>query len=121
MASYNKEQANGDVRWNSVGITMRVKNLDVAGAMNWVCELHYKKQSEFLALQKTLPSFGSEVDTPLNEYVDLLGNWTRGNYTWNFEGRRYFGDIGVEVQRTRWVPLMPKVVVDESIPQPRKA
>ena len=112
MASYNKEQAAGEVRWNSVAIAMRVYNLDVARAMNWVCEYHYKKQDEFIALRKTIPSFGSEVDKPLDEYVNLLGNWTRGNCTWNFEGRRYFGDKGLEIQRTRWIPLITKVVAN---------
>ena len=110
MASYNKEQAVGDTRWNSIAISMRLYNLDVAGAMDWVCALHYKKQDEFLALHKNLPSFGSEVDAALEEYVDLLGNWTRGNAAWHFECQRYFGNKGLDVQQKRWVPLMPPKV-----------
>jgi len=57
-----------------------------------------------------VPSFGSEVDAALKEYVDLVGNWTRANCTWNFETRRYFGDKGLDVQQKRWVPLLPRVV-----------
>ena len=110
MASYNKEQAAGDVRWNCVAVAMRVYKSDVAGGMNWACEYHYKKQDEFLALCKKVPSFGSEVDMALKEYVHLLGNWTRGHATWNFEGRRYFGDKGLEVRQKRVVPRVPKVV-----------
>ena len=113
MASYNKEQAAGDARWNSVAIAMRVFNLDLGGAMNWVCEYHYQKQDEFLALCKKVPSFGSEVDNALEEYVELMGNWTRANYAWNFESRRYFGDKGPEVQQKGWVPLMPRLVLGE--------
>jgi len=54
MASYNKEQAVGNVRSNSVPIAMRVYNLDVAEVMKWVwvCGYHYQKQGEFLALRK---------------------------------------------------------------------
>jgi len=110
MVSYNKEQAVGDLRWNSVAIAMRIYNLDVAGAMNWVCDYHYKKQDDFHALRKKIPSFGGEVDTALEEYIDLVGAWTPGNCIWNFETPRYFGDKGLEVQQKRWVPLMPPKV-----------
>jgi hypothetical protein len=79
---------------------MRICNLDVAGAMNCVGEYHYKKQDEFIALRKKAPSFESEVDTAVE---DFLGNWIRGNCTWNFEGRRYFGDKGLSVQQKRWL------------------
>ena len=80
------------------------------GGMNWVCKYHYKKQDEFLALHKKVLSFGGEVEMALEEYVELLGNWTRGHITWNFESWHYFGDKGLDVQQKRCVPLMPKVV-----------
>ena len=104
------EQAVGDLNRNLVAHCMRLFDLDVAAAMNWACQYHYEKQAEFLALRKQLPSFGPEVDKALQEYVDLLGNWTRANYCWDFECKRYFGDMGLKVQEDGWVALLPKVV-----------
>ena len=89
---------------------MRLFNLDVAGAMNWVCRYHYEKQAEFLALREKVPSFGPEVDKVLEEYIDLLGNFVRGDYCYHYECKRYFGDKGLTVQENGWVLLLPKVV-----------
>ena len=110
MASYNKEQASDDLGRNLVALCMRLFNLNVAGAMNWVCQYHYEKQAEFLALRKQIPSFGPEVDRALEEYVNLLGNVIRGAYCYHYECKRYFGDMGMKVQENGWVPLLPKVV-----------
>ena len=43
------------------------------------------------------------------EYLNgCLANWPRGNTCWHFESQRYFGSKGLEYQKTRWVPLLPK-------------
>ena len=41
-------------------------------------------------------------------YVEHLAGWPRGNDCWNFESERYFGSEGLEVQKTRYVKLLPK-------------
>jgi len=110
MASYNKEQAVDDLGRNLIALSMCLFNLNVAEAMDWVCKYHYEKQAEFLALRKQVPSFGVEVNEALEEYVDLLGNVVRANHCWNFECKRYFGDMGLKVLEDGWVPLFPKVV-----------
>ena len=104
------EQAVDDVGRSLVTLSMRLFNLDVAAAMNWVCQRHYTKQAEFLALRKQAPSFGPEVDKALEKYVDLLGNVVRAAYCYHFECKRYFGDMGLKVQEDGWVPLLLKVV-----------
>jgi len=109
MVSYTKEQAAGNVRWNIVAIAMRLFDLDLQGAMVWVGKYHCEKQAQFLSLRKQIPSFGFEADKALEEYVGLLGNWTRANYSWNYESKRYFGDAGLDVQQNRWVSLLPQV------------
>jgi len=110
MISYNKEQAVDDLSRNLVAFVMRLFNLDLRGAMQWVCQYHFEKQAEFFALREEIPSFGPEVDKALKEYVDLLGNDVRANYCWGFEIPRYFGDAarGLKAQEDRWVPLLPK-------------
>jgi hypothetical protein len=52
--------------------------------------------------------FGEPVDTELAQYVDGLGNWMRGNGQWNFESERHLGKKAPEIQKTRWMTLLPK-------------
>ena len=58
--------------------------------------------------ENKIPKFGEPVDTELAQYVDGIGNFVRGNLDWSFECERYFGKKGKEIQKTRWVTLLPK-------------
>ena len=110
IAPYNKEQAVDDLRRNLVAICMRLFGLDITvPAMNWICQYHYEQQVKFLTPCKEIPSFGSEVDEALQEYIDLLEYMIRGKYCWQFEGGRYFGIWDSKVQEDGWVLLQPKV------------
>ncbi|KZT23360.1 terpenoid synthase [Neolentinus lepideus HHB14362 ss-1] len=115
IASYNKEQANGDDRHNILTIVMHQLNTDFAGAMKWVCEYHEEVEAKFLDGLKRVPSFGPAVDKELGEYILHLANWPRCNDCWNFESGRYFGKKGLEIQKSRVVPLMPKVQLDPTL------
>jgi len=87
-------------------------NLDLDGAMDWVVEYHQEVETRFLDGLKRVPSWGPEIDKNMEEYIYGLANWPRCNDCWNFESGRYFGKHGLEFQKTRWVPLLPKVVDD---------
>ncbi|KAJ7654615.1 isoprenoid synthase domain-containing protein [Mycena polygramma] len=115
IASYNKEQAAGDDRYNILTIVMHRFNIDLHDAMAVVCDHHTELEGKFLAAMKTVASFGSEVDEELQEYIQHLAGWPRSNDCWNFEGGRYFGSKGLEIQKTRCVPLMPKIHIDRSL------
>ncbi|KAJ7436098.1 isoprenoid synthase domain-containing protein [Mycena galericulata] len=115
IASYNKEQATGDDRYNILTIVVHQFNIDLHAAMAVVCDHHNEIEAKFLAALKTVPSFGPEVDTQLQEYIQHLAGWPRSNDCWNFEGGRYFGNKGLEIQKTRCVPLMPKIHIDRSL------
>lgn len=88
---------------------MRQFDLDLDGAVAWISQAHEVAAEEYLRLAEQVPSFGPDVDKELADYLDFLKNWPRGNASWSFEGRRYFGDKGLEVQRTRYIELLPKV------------
>jgi hypothetical protein len=64
-----------------------------------------------------MPKFGEPVDTELAQYVEGIANWVRGNEQWSFESERYLGKRGPEIQKTRWVTLLPKEHSDELGPQ----
>ncbi|KAH7887274.1 isoprenoid synthase domain-containing protein [Phlebopus sp. FC_14] len=112
IASYNKEQANGDDRHNILTIAMHQFNTNLEGAMAWVVDYHDEVETKFLDALKRVPSFGPRVDKEVQEYITHLAGWPRCNDCWNFESGRYFGDKGRMIQKTRYVPLLPKVQQD---------
>ncbi|KAI0062680.1 terpenoid synthase [Artomyces pyxidatus] len=123
IASYNVEQARGGDNHNIVTIVMNQEKTDIQGAMDWVVRYHKTIEDRFMELYEQVPKFGEPVDSQLAIYVDGLGNWVRACDQWSFESGRYFGKKAPEIQKTRWVTLMPKerakevgpLVVDESI------
>jgi len=115
IVSYNKEQAIGDDRHNILTIAMHQFDTDLDGALAWVCQYHEEVKARFLEGLKRVPSFGPKVDRQLEEYILHLANWPRANDCWNFESGRYFGSKGLEIQKTRCVPLLPKVQNDPTL------
>ncbi|KAF7349057.1 Terpene cyclase [Mycena venus] len=109
LCSYNVEQARGDDGHNLVTIVMHQCNLDTQGAINWISDLHDDLVDEFLLVWKALPTFGGPVDREVRTFADGLGNWVRANDAWSFESKRYFGEHGLEVQRTRKIVQLLKV------------
>ncbi|KAG6907098.1 hypothetical protein DXG01_010511 [Tephrocybe rancida] len=109
IASYNKEQAIGDDRHNILTIAMRQFDIDFLDAMDWVTNYHAEVEMKFLDGLKRVPSWGPKIDRQMKQYLYGLANWPRCNDSWNFESGRYFGSKGREIQKTRRVPLLPKV------------
>ncbi|PCH42430.1 terpenoid synthase [Wolfiporia cocos MD-104 SS10] len=115
IASYNKEQAAGDDDFNSLTIIMRQLDVDLASAIDWVVDYHAQVQARFLSAFRRVPSFGGEVDRDVEQYILGIANWIRSNHCWSFEGGRYFGRKGLEIQSTRRVPLLPKAKHDRTL------
>jgi hypothetical protein len=91
-------------------------NMDLDAALALAVQYHDLAKSEFLRLLAKVPSFGPEIDGELWDYITSLANWTRGNVCWVFESRRYFGNKGAEVQKTRYVRLTPKAEGRTAVP-----
>ena len=108
MASYNIEQAVGEVHRNIVTVLMQQFDLDPQGAMNRAYECHLEIQRKFIRLLDEVPSFGVEVDTAVSDYIFHLGCWVQGLLCWDFESERYFGKKGLDAQRDGF-ELFPKV------------
>jgi hypothetical protein len=109
MVSYNIEQAIGEARRNILTVLMKQFGLDLQGAMNQAHEYHREVQRKFIRLLDEVPSFGLEVDRAVSEYIFHMGCWMPANNCWSYEGGRYFGKTGLDVQRDGWVELYPKV------------
>ncbi|KZS92130.1 terpenoid synthase [Sistotremastrum niveocremeum HHB9708] len=114
MLSYNREQSRGSLH-NMVAIAMKRLDLSLQEAMDWTSTRHDALVSKFLNSLTEVPSWGKEIDARVTTYIDGLGYWVRANEAWSFEGPRYFGNDGAEIQRSRLVKLIPagRVVLDE--------
>ncbi|EED79566.1 predicted protein [Postia placenta Mad-698-R] len=102
------KQATGDGKYNILTVVMHQFNIDLEAAMAWVASYHKGVENKFLDGMRKLPSFGPAVDRELQEYVLALAIFPRANDCWSFESGRYFGTKGLQVQKTRYVPLLPK-------------
>jgi hypothetical protein len=108
IVSYNLEQARGDEGHNIITIVMHEHDTDVNGAMLWVADYHTKLETMFLEAMAAIPKWGELVDSQVMQYCNGLGNWVRANNAWSFESERYFGTDGLDIQRKRWLMLMPR-------------
>lgn len=82
-------------------------------AMEWIEKRADEVKTKFLDRVKHIPSWGEQVDAQVAEYIDQMGNFIYANNFWSFESARYFGSVGLEVQKTRYVPLLPKAEQNE--------
>ncbi len=97
---------------------MHHNKTDIQGATNWVNDYHKELEAKFMDLyENKIPKFGEPVDTELVRYVDGLANWVRAVEQWGFESERYFGKKGPEIEKTRWVTLLPKGRTEDIGPQ----
>jgi hypothetical protein len=87
---------------------MHQHDTNFEGAMDWVVNYHTEVETKFLDALKRVPSWGRHMDRQVQQYIYGLANWPRCNDCWNFESGRYFGSRGLDIQRTRVVPLLPK-------------
>ncbi|KAG2040513.1 isoprenoid synthase domain-containing protein [Suillus americanus] len=108
IVSYNKEQAAGNADHNLISTVMLELGLDRGGAIAWAAHRHAELQKRFIDGLAKIPSWGPSVDVLVKEYLDGIAIWPRASTCWSYEGQRYFGTRGLEIQQTRLVPLLPK-------------
>jgi hypothetical protein len=111
--SYNMEQSKGLGGNNIVTVLMQDRGVSLQVAADLVGE-HFKDlMDSFVAIKKTLPSWGSSIDAAVLSYVQAMEHWVIGNLVWSFETQRYFGPKHAEVKRTREVQLRSVEGLDE--------
>ncbi|KAG0694264.1 terpenoid synthase [Suillus ampliporus] len=99
----------GDKNHNLITAIMLELGLDISSAMAWAAHYHAQVQKRFIEGLTKVPLWGPSVDVPVKEFLDSIAMWARGNHSWSFEGQRYFGTRGPEIQQNRLVLVLPKV------------
>lgn len=108
MHSYSLERARGLDGHNILTCIMHEHSLKLQDALYWLDEYAKETIAKFRADQANLPSFGAEVDAAVVEYINRMARCVRGYDSWSYETVRYYGDRGLEVQKSRKITLMPK-------------
>ncbi|KAI5995364.1 terpenoid synthase [Pisolithus marmoratus] len=104
LASYNREQGTGDENHNLITAIMFELGLDRS-----------EIEARFINGLFALPSWGATLDIQIKEYLNGIANWVRANYCWSYESQRYFGSRGMEIEKTRLVPLLSKASRDPKL------
>ncbi|KAG5335311.1 hypothetical protein C0989_001474 [Termitomyces sp. Mn162] len=110
MYSYNIEQARGDIH-NAVTVVMHQENIGLNEATKWVGDYCSKLVHNIFEDLCHVPSFGKEFDGQVKHYLDGMAYWIRGHDSWSFETQRYFEEGGLDIQKSRRVVLLPRLVI----------
>jgi len=114
--SYNVEQSRGDTH-NMIVILMHHHGMSLQEAVDYVGEMCRLTIDTFILNKRRVPTFGCpKLDADVAGYVQGLQEWIVGSLHWSFMTKRYFGDKGAEVKKTRHVALLPvRVAASEEV------
>ena len=56
-------------------------------AFDYISDLYNSKEAQFLEAWKNIPTYEGALDLDVRTYCYGLGNWVRGNNSWDFEVR----------------------------------
>ncbi|KAF9256044.1 terpenoid synthase [Marasmius fiardii PR-910] len=107
LYSYNIEQSKGQTH-NMIIVVMAQFGFDLQGAVDYVGKLCMELMDQFSRERVQLPSWGPEIDSQVNVYLDGLADWMVGNLHWSFESGRYFGNSGIEIRKSGVAQLLPR-------------
>lgn len=93
---------------------MHQLDLKPQAAADWIGEWTDGIVKEILQCRADLPSWDPETDRQVQEYVNGLAYWVRGNDDWSFESQRYFVVDGERVRGEREIWMIPRVEVQEA-------
>lgn len=88
VLSLEKELQEGDMH-NLVQVLMQARGLGVQAALDEAARMYHAEIEEFLNVERTLPTFGSEQDSQVRQYAQLLKARIGGILTWSRRSKRY--------------------------------
>jgi (+)-eremophilene synthase len=86
--SLEKELAHGDMHNLALAI-LNEQRCSLQQAVERAAAWHDAEVGAYLALERSLPSFGAVVDADLARYAGCLRAWMRGNLDWSRASARY--------------------------------
>ena len=95
---------------NILTVLMHHFHLNLQDAADHVAEYFKTLVETYLEAKRALPSWGALIDQDVAHSAMAMECWVVGNLNWSFESKRYFGDAGAEVGKSRVVQLYPREV-----------
>ncbi|KAM4058735.1 terpene synthase metal binding domain-containing protein [Hirsutella rhossiliensis] len=99
IISYRKEEM--DAMPHNMVARCRINGLSAQQAFEMVGTMLDGRIARWDESLSRLPSWGSQVDPQVEEYIEAIRNLVRANLRYSFRGERYFGKEAAEVQKTR--------------------
>ncbi|WP_027160120.1 terpene synthase family protein [Methylobacter luteus] len=63
--------------------------ISLQSAIDQVAKLIESQVRQFITLEKSVPSFGTDLDRDIEKFITVMRAWMRGNLDWSFESGRY--------------------------------
>lgn len=120
MHSYVREISCGLANHNIITLIMLEYGLGLQEALDSLATRTDEVIERFLANAKKLPSWGEEIDSKVQIYVNSLGQWVRGSDDWSCEAMRYHGTEGLRIRDTRLITICPRkanYVKEDEVPK----
>ncbi|PPR02301.1 hypothetical protein CVT24_011639 [Panaeolus cyanescens] len=108
MHSYVREISCGLANHNIITLIMHEYGLGLQEALDWLGTRTEEVIQRFLHNARNVPSWGEEIDSKVQVYIDSLGQWVRGSDDWSCEAKRYHGNDGLRIQDTRLITICPR-------------
>ncbi|KAF5392278.1 hypothetical protein D9757_001488 [Collybiopsis confluens] len=77
--SYDMEQSKGHSGNNVVTVLMKAYDMELQAAADYIGVYFKELMDRFLDARGRIPSFGTEIDAGVAQYLDALAHWVRGN------------------------------------------
>ena len=87
---------------------MKQHSIGLQAAIDLIGSMCQEATDRFINDRTKLPSWGPDIDTQVETYVDGLQDWIVGTLMWSFLTERYFAKSGREVLQTRVIELLPR-------------
>jgi len=88
IISLQKEFNHQDMH-NLVLVFHHHRQISLQSAIDQVARLIESQVRQFIILEKSLPSFGADIDRDIEKFIAVMRAWMRGNLDWSFESGRY--------------------------------
>ncbi|KAI2634584.1 isoprenoid synthase domain-containing protein [Xylaria nigripes] len=79
----------------------RLGGLGPQEAFSHIGEMVHSRYRRWEEAVSEVPKWGDEIDRDVAKYIKGILSFSIGNLYWSFESKRYFGDRGPEIRKTR--------------------
>ncbi|KAI1327758.1 isoprenoid synthase domain-containing protein [Xylariaceae sp. FL0255] len=104
ILSYRKEESE-NCPFNMVAVC-RMNGSSAQAAFDQIAAMIDSRFEQWDEAVRTLPSWGTDIDAQVKQYIQGIQNIVQANLSWSFRSGRYFGSKGEEVLLMREIDVL---------------